>query len=177
VHPRTSLFTAEAPSPLPAGCPDTSAASCTSYFVPRISHDRLSGRWPAFLHTAVVNDICVLSDRALPPLRFPLRLPNYIRSISHLPPQDTLWPILAAMVVFAAAVVATGHFICDGTTPKGETRVGLLRSVLLGTAAASAWDVIWCTSLVALAASLVAVWPPHVQQNTLSKCTSDVYAS
>ena len=47
------------------------------------------------------------------------RLPNYVRAISHLPPQDTLWPILAAMVLFAGAVVATGYFICDGTTPKG----------------------------------------------------------
>ncbi|WIA36065.1 hypothetical protein OEZ86_007421 [Tetradesmus obliquus] len=52
-------------------------------------------------------------------------LPNYMRAISHLPPQDTLWPILAAMVLFAGAVVATGHFICDGTTPKVWAMVGL----------------------------------------------------
>jgi hypothetical protein len=38
------------------------------------------------------------------------------------------------MVVFAAAVVTTGHFINDGTTPKGEAGVDLLLAGVVSTA-------------------------------------------
>lgn len=53
------------------------------------------------------------------------RVPTYLRQLSHRPPQDTLWPLLVAMLLFPIVVVLTGRHISDRAIPKMYVFMGI----------------------------------------------------